>query len=231
MLCPGWECSQCDLEQLSEQLQQVEKDFCTILVSRHLLIPGNAEKLVFRLQEVYVMWRWKHGFSSTQELPFWEDSSAVCWDSWNSCSSLFITEKGWELCWDHEALRVFLHCSISSQLVCCSQHKLHSHRRAPQSAVIQKVGSRRSCWCLANAPPATNTSPLILTQGHSIWALPLWVWWKILQWVTGKESVERLSNAQLVFVMQANFRFSTWNVIRWCNCSNLRLRGRNLRMS
>lgn len=33
-----------------------------------------------------------------------------------------------------------------------------------------------------------------------------------------------------VFVMQANFRFSSWNIIRWCNCSSLQPRSSNLRV-
>lgn len=36
----------------SQSSSQVAKGFCTILISRHLLIPGNAEKLLSRLQEV-----------------------------------------------------------------------------------------------------------------------------------------------------------------------------------
>lgn len=82
------------------------KSFCTILIFRHLLIPGNAEKLLSGLQEVWdveVSVRIQYyprvtllGGLSNRLLGFLEQL-------------LRVTEKGWGQYWDDEALKVCLH--------------------------------------------------------------------------------------------------------------------------
>lgn len=149
MLCPGWECSCCHLEQLSEQLQQEVKGFCTILISRHLL--------TLKIQKNFFLgWKrflWCGGECQDSVLPKVTLLGGLSNRLLGFLEQLlWITEKGWEQHSAHEALKVCLHCSIGSHLVCCPQHKIPSHRRTPHSAVIQRAGSRRSCWCLVNVP-------------------------------------------------------------------------------